>query len=141
MTATALPFERPVLIRFAHCDPAGIVFFPQYHVLFNNSVEDWVSEALGISYAQLIGERRIGLPTVSLSTEFRAVSRMGEVVHMGVAVKKLGNRSITLSHQCRQGDEVRLVAEQVLVTTSLETHKSIQIPPDLRAAIEQFMKG
>ena len=35
-----LVFERDVLIRFSHCDPAGIVFFPQYLVMFNNHVED-----------------------------------------------------------------------------------------------------
>jgi acyl-CoA thioesterase FadM len=34
MTENApIVFERPVRIRFAHCDPAGIVFFPQYLVL------------------------------------------------------------------------------------------------------------
>ena len=31
-------FERPRRIRFAHCDPAGIVFFPQYLVMLNNLV-------------------------------------------------------------------------------------------------------
>ena len=35
-------FEREALIRFSHCDPAGIVFFPQYLVMFNGLVEDWV---------------------------------------------------------------------------------------------------
>ncbi|MDF6762844.1 acyl-CoA thioesterase, partial [Escherichia coli] len=34
-------FERAARIRFAHCDPAGIVYFPQYLVLFNVLVEDW----------------------------------------------------------------------------------------------------
>ena len=28
-------FERKKLIRFHHCDPAGIVFYPQYLVLCN----------------------------------------------------------------------------------------------------------
>ena len=37
-------FERPVRIRFSHCDPAGIVFFPQYLVMTNALVEDWFNE-------------------------------------------------------------------------------------------------
>jgi 4-hydroxybenzoyl-CoA thioesterase len=134
-------FERPFLIRFAHCDPAGIVFFPQYFIMFNNFVEDWVSDGLGIPYAQLISERRIGLPTVSLQTDFRAISRMGDVVTLGLQVKKLGTRSITLALQCRQGDELRVQAEQVLVSTSLDTHRAIELPADLRAGIERFMQA
>jgi 4-hydroxybenzoyl-CoA thioesterase len=139
MTTTPNTFERPFLIRFSHCDPAGIVFFPQYFVMFNNFVEDWVSDGLGIPYAQLISERRIGLPTVSLQTDFRAVSRMGDIVTFGLQVKKLGTRSITLALQCRQGDELRVQAEQVLVSTSLDTHRAIELPADLRAGIERFM--
>jgi 4-hydroxybenzoyl-CoA thioesterase len=140
MTAQPQPFERELLIRFAHCDPAGIVFFPQYFVMFNNLVEDWVSEALGIPYAQLLGERRTGLPTVSLQTDFRAISRMGDRVMLGLQVKKLGTRSITLALQCRCGDELRVQAEQVLVSTSLDTHRAIELPADLRAGMERFMR-
>jgi len=133
-----MPFERPLRIRFAHCDPAGIVFFPQYLVMVNNLVEDWVSDALGIRYAELLAKRRIGLPTVSLHCEFTAISRMGDEVTMGLGVQRLGHRSITLQLGCRMGDEQRMSIRQVLVCTSLETHRAIDIPADLRAAIEKF---
>ena len=33
-------FESDKLIRFHHCDPAGIIFYPQYFILFNELVED-----------------------------------------------------------------------------------------------------
>lgn len=33
-------FETDKLIRFHHCDSAGIVFYPQYFVLFTELVED-----------------------------------------------------------------------------------------------------
>ena len=33
------PFAADKPIRFHHCDPAGIVFYPQYFVLFNELVE------------------------------------------------------------------------------------------------------
>ena len=56
MSAT---FDMPVRIRFSHCDPAGIVFFPQYLVLTNALVEDWFTECLHVDYAHMIGERRI----------------------------------------------------------------------------------
>lgn len=131
-------FERTVRVRFAHCDPAGIVFFPQYLVMLNNLVEDWVSEALQLPYAELIGARRTGLPTVSLQCEFTAVSRMGEDVTMGLSLERIGTRSLTLLAGCRRGDELRMRVRQVLVVTSLDTHRAIDIPADLRAALERF---
>ena len=93
-------FEKHEQIRFAHCDPAGIVFYPQYFVLFNGLVEDWVTQGLGIRYAELIGARRTGMPTVNLQTDFRAISRFGDEVRLGLEVEALGGRSLTLVLDC-----------------------------------------
>jgi 4-hydroxybenzoyl-CoA thioesterase len=132
-------FEKRERIRFAHCDPAGIVFFPQYFVLFNALVEDWVCEALGIPYAEVVGARRTGMPTVSLQTDFRAISRFGDVVRLGLEVDALGARSIKLALDCRgEDDALRVQTRQVIVTTCLDTHRAVEIPTDLRRAIKQF---
>ena len=131
-------FEKTVRIRFAHCDPAGIVFFPQYLVMVNNLVEDWVGEGLGVPYAERLGKRRTGLPTVSLNCEFSAVSRLGEDVTRGLSVEHVGTKSLTLLHGCRRGDERRMHVRQVLVFTSLDTHRAIDIPADVRTALERF---
>jgi 4-hydroxybenzoyl-CoA thioesterase len=63
---------------------------------------------------------------------------MGDEVTMGLSVERLGTKSITLDIGCRMGDEQRIRIHQVLVSTSLETHKAIAIPDDLRSAIERF---
>ncbi len=136
--ATVHPFERELRIRFAHCDPAGIVFFPQYLVMINNLVEDWVGDALGVPYAELLGRRRTGMPTVGLQCEFTAISRMGEDVMLGLSVEKLGTKSLTLQLGCRLGDEQRMRVRQVLVFTNVDTHRAVDIPADLRAAIADF---
>jgi 4-hydroxybenzoyl-CoA thioesterase len=134
--ASSVEFRRARQIRFSDCDPAGIVFYPQYFVMFNGLVEDWVDDALGVGYRQLVIERRVGLPTVRLEADFRAVSRMGDRVVLCLAVERLGGRSLTLNLRCEgeQGDS-RMNLRQVLVTTSLVTHRAIDIPSDLRAEI------
>ena len=133
-----MTFEREQLIRFSHCDPAGIVFFPQYFVLFNGHVEDWFDEGLGLGYAKVVIGQRIGLPTVALSCEFMKPSRMGERVQLGLAVRELGRSSIKLELTCRHGDELRVRVRQVIVTTSLDDGLSRPIPPNVRDAIERF---
>lgn len=135
---SATPFEREVLIRFSHCDPAGIVFFPQYLVMFNGLVEDWFDQSLGLGYAHVVRDLGTGLPTVALQCEFTAPSRMGEHVVLGLAVQRLGTKSVTLDLSCRCGDELRVKATQVLVTTNLATHRSIAVPGVVRRAIERF---
>ena len=131
-------FEREQLIRFSHCDPAGIVFFPQYFVLFNGHVEDWFDDGLGLGYAKVVIGQRIGLPTVALSCEFLRPSRMGERVQLWLAVRKLGRSSIKLDLTCRHGDEVRVRVRQVIVTTSLDDGLSRPIAANVRDAIERF---
>ncbi|QSI29606.1 acyl-CoA thioesterase [Variovorax sp. RKNM96] len=137
LAAASAEFRRPRLIRFSDCDPAGIVFYPQYFVMLNGLVEDWVNEGLGLSYHGLVAQRRIGLPTVKLEVDFRAVSRMGDQVMLGLAVERLGSRSMTLAVRCfgAESGEVRMQMTQVIVTTSLETHRAVAIPDDMRAAI------
>ncbi|HEV3104892.1 MAG TPA: thioesterase family protein [Trinickia sp.] len=132
-------FERPVRIRFSHCDPAGIVFFPQYLTLTNALVEDWFTEGLGIDYAQMIGTRRVGLPIVKLECDFSRPSRMGETITLALTLEDLGRRSIRIRIVGHGAGEIRFSATQVLVTTSLESGKSIDIPDDIRSALERLV--
>ena len=129
-------FRRERVIRFSDCDPAGIVFYPQYFVMFNGLLEDWISDGLAVGFGSLIVERRIGLPTVRLEVDFSAVSRMGDQVVLSLAVERLGRRSLTLALRCESGEgQLRMAARQVLVTTSLDTHQAIDVPPDVHAAV------
>ena len=130
-------FTRERLIRFSDCDPAGIVFYPQYFVMFNGLVEDWVEEGLGVGFRRLVIERHTGLPTVRLEADFRSVSKMGDKVLLSLAVEKLGSRSISLDSRCTAAEsgELRMQMKQVLVCTSLQTHQAIEVPADMREAI------
>lgn len=135
-------FVRSRRIRFSDCDPAGIVFYPQYFVMFNDLVEEWVDDALGIGgHRELVVGRGIGLPTVHIEVDFTAVSRLGDAVQLVLEVERVGHRSLGLKLQCTGDgapDDVRMAMRQVVVTTSLRDHRAVPIPADLRSAIERF---
>jgi 4-hydroxybenzoyl-CoA thioesterase len=135
------PFSSELTVRFSHCDPAGIVFFPQYLVMVNNFVEQWFDEALGIPYADLILRRRTGLPTVRLEADFTAISRMGDVLVQRLAVTRLGRSSLQLRHEFVGDGELRMRVHQVLVCTSLETHRPQALPEDVRQAVTTFVEN
>ena len=138
MSQATPTFRRKHKIHFSECDPAGIVFYPQYFVLFNDLIESWIDELIPQGYYGVIGARRIGMPTVHLEVDFKAVSRMGDEVWLSLDVERIGNKSLALAWECRGVDGVvRMAARQTLVTTSLETHLAIPVPDDLRVAIER----
>ena len=130
-------FEREELVRFGHCDPAGIVFYPRYFEMLNALIEDWFTEGLGVDYARLLGPRRIGMPTVHLGTDFRRISRMGDRLVQRIRIKRLGRTSLSLAIAFDGPDGQRVAFEQVLVCTSLDTHQAQPFPDDLRAALER----
>jgi len=130
-------FSRSHRIRFSECDPAGIVFYPQYFVMFNDLLEAWVDQLLPeVGFAGYIGTLRQGMPTVRLEADFRAISRMGDPVTLSLDLERLGEKSLTLALACTGAEgDVRMQVRQVLVTTSLVTHQAIPVPEALRRAL------
>ena len=134
-------FEVEDTIRFAQCDPAGIVFFPQYLVMLNTLHERWFGEALGVPYEHYIGVRRLGVPTVRLECDFTAISKHGDKLRQRLAVAKLGRTSLELAVEFDCSGELRARFRQVLVCTSLATHKSYPLPDDLRSGMQRYLRA
>jgi 4-hydroxybenzoyl-CoA thioesterase len=135
-----MSFARARRIRFSDCDPAGIVFYPQYFVFFNDLLEEWIDQSIADGFSGYIVGHRFGMPTVHLDVDFRTVSRMGEEVILSLAAIKVGKRSFELAMSCTGSDgQVRMSFRQTLVTTSLDTHKAIPIPAELRTALSQHL--
>lgn len=89
-----MSYTRPIRVEFNHCDPAGIVFYPRYFEMANSVCENFFREEVGVSYAQMM-EARTGVPTVRLEAEFKAPSRLGEVLDWVLVVERLGGSSVT----------------------------------------------
>ncbi|AOM41443.1 acyl-CoA thioesterase [Xenorhabdus hominickii] len=135
-----LRFTQPHKIRFSECDPAGIVFYPQYFVMFNNLLEVWFDKLTPMGYSNYIIKHRFGLPTVHLEAEFKAISRMGDEVFLELKVERIGRKSLTLLHRCiGQKGELRMSVIQTYVTTSLDTHQAIPIPDEFYYALTEHM--
>ncbi len=92
-----------VKIRFAHCDPAGIVYFASHFDILNGVVEDWFVEGLGLDYHDIVGRRRVGLGYVHASADFRLPARMGDRLIYAVAVERVGTKSLPLRVTAREG--------------------------------------
>jgi len=127
-----------LVVRFGSCDPAGIVYTPEYLNLFNGLVEDWYGDALGLPYHELVGTRRTGLGYAHVSADFAKPSSMGDVLDVAIIVRKIGRASVRFTiHAFKDGIE-SVRATFVTVTTSLVDHKAIALPDDLRLALKSY---
>lgn len=131
-------FFSDMLVRFSHCDPAGIIFYPHYFVMFNGLVEDWFNHALNINYAGFITDRRLGLPMVNIQCDFVAPSKIGEIITLTLKVERIGNSSIQLQTQALFEGKVRLSAKLTICVNSFATGRAVPIPDDLRQRLNEF---
>ena len=134
-------FTRTVPIRFSHCDPAGVVYFPHYFDMFNGLIEDWYTEQLGVDYSKLILGDRHGFPYVHIETDFKKPSRMGEHLDLTLLLTQVGRSSLSVVIVGHIGGVERLRARLVTAMTSLETQRSVPLPQALRQKFETYMKG
>jgi 4-hydroxybenzoyl-CoA thioesterase len=134
----ARAFTRSVTVRFSHCDPAGIVYFPHYFDMFNELIEDWYGHELGYDYAELIMGSRYGFPFVHLECDFKIPSRMGDIIDMTLLIDRIGRTSLGIAIVCHRDGFERLRARMVTAMMSLETRQPVPLPDALRDKIEAY---
>lgn len=127
-----MTFVSTQIIRFAHVDAAGIVFYPRYFELLNAAVEDYFAQRVGVSFAEMHLRRHVGTPTVKLESEFLAPSRLGDVVDFRIDVAGVGRSSADLRVEIRAGEQVRARMTVILVCMDLGSGRSIPWPDDMR---------
>jgi len=132
-------FTIAVPIRFAHCDPAGIVFFPRYLEFANQVVEDWFAGPLDMPFDRLHGPEGRSVPTVRLETDFLKPTRLGETLEIALRVERLGRTSCALATEMSAGGAVRVRVRQVIVHADGATLKPLRWPDDLRARMTPFL--
>jgi 4-hydroxybenzoyl-CoA thioesterase len=139
--ATPLPevFALPRRIRFADCDPAGIVYFPRFLEMANEIVEDWFEARLALPFKDFHSDRGWGVPLVNTRVEFLKACRLGETLHLRLGVEALGRSSAVLSICGRTRGEERLRLRHKVAIVSLETRRAIAIPADLRERMARFV--
>ncbi|AWN38351.1 acyl-CoA thioesterase [Methylobacterium radiodurans] len=134
-------FGAPVRVRFSHCDPAGIVYFPRWFDLLNGVVEDWFTNALGLDYQAFHQTRGIGLGYGHAEADFLRPGFWNDRLDVFVRVARVGGASLDLAVSGFRDDAPVIAARLVIVTTSLTERRAIPLPDDLRAAAEHYRDG
>ena len=134
-------FVRIVPVRFAHCDPAGIVFYPQFFALVNEMVEDWFAYPLGCSFRKLHIEQGKAIPTARFEANFLSPCRLGDELNQRLAVSYLGRTSCRLAHTATVMGEVKARFVQTLVFVDGHTMKPEPWPERLREKMAEYAEA
>ena len=119
-------------VRFQHCDPAGIVFYPRYFEMINLCVEQWFEEVLDYPFSAMHAGG-FAIPTATISVDFSAPSKLGDLLDFSLEVTKVGRTSVSLSFRAVAGQEVRLSGTSVLVHIEKKTGRPLRWPEAIRA--------
>jgi 4-hydroxybenzoyl-CoA thioesterase len=122
-------FVETFKIRFADCDAAGIMFYPNAFKLANAIIEDWFGEMADMPFSRMHLDLYIGVPTVHVEAEFRTPCRLGEEIDLCLSVVKMGKSSLDIIIEASVTSIIRFIVRPKLVFVDLKTMKSIPVPP------------
>jgi 4-hydroxybenzoyl-CoA thioesterase len=134
-------FSIERLIRFSHCDPAGIVYFVHFFDMISAAVEDWFGGPIGLDFNTMHRKLDVGFPIVNTQCEFMKPCHLGDRLGIQLVIAKLGRSSIEFVIEGRVGAEEKFRARHKIAMISLSDYRARPIPADLRARMQPFVAG
>jgi 4-hydroxybenzoyl-CoA thioesterase len=91
--------RRTLRIEWGQCDPAGIVFYPQYLIIFDTST-GWLFERTGLKPVEMRKKYKIvGMPIIEVGARFVIPCRFDDDVIVESEVSEWGRSSFTVRHR------------------------------------------
>lgn len=123
-------------VEWGDCDPAGIVFNPQFFRWFDHGTT-MLYEAAGWPKQEMLARfGAAGCPLVETRASFRAPCRFGDDVVIVTEIIEVKNRSFDIRHTLTKDDQVCVEGFETRVWTVRADEgglKSAQIPEELVA--------
>jgi len=109
---TAHSNVRTLKIEWGQCDAAGIVYYPQYFSIFNESTIELFSTA-GYSLRHILKEFDIvGLPMIETKANFKIPSSYGDVLEIRSRVTEWRRTSFFVAHEAYRDGAIAVEASE-----------------------------
>ncbi|MGB0629576.1 MAG: acyl-CoA thioesterase [Alphaproteobacteria bacterium] len=131
-------FVSELKVEWAHCDAAGIVFYPNFYIWFDQGTERLFS-ANRLSYAELDRDFGIsGMPLLENGTTYKNACKLGAELKMTTWVDEWAGKTFIVKHRVEHTDG-RMALEgferRVMVVKDKEAErgmKAIEVPAEIR---------
>lgn len=119
-----------VTIQFGDCDPAGIVYYPNYFRMFDNATAALLSAALGMNKRAWLAHFDIaGIPMVDTGSRFLIPSQFGDEIEIRSEIMALGRSSFGVRHQVYRGGALAVEATEKRVWVKRDAEGAIRSEP------------
>lgn len=127
-------------LHWSECDPARIIFFPNYARWMVEGVDELLLHLNINIYQEHQPGIHGGLPAVKLNMEFHAAPALHDMVTHEIHVSRMGKSSIDFQHRFLRGQQLLMQAQETRVWAQHSPNKdqpikSIEIPTEIRAAL------
>ena len=114
---------RVIRIEFGNCDPAKIVYYPNYVAWIDQSTHH-LFEAAGVPLREL--QTRLGLhaPIVDLSVKFLGPAAWGDLIEIESSIGRWGSKSFDVVHHISD------VATKAAIAEARETRVCAETDPN-----------
>ena len=138
--------RRTLRIEWGQCDPAGIVFYPQYLIIFDTST-GWLFERTGLTPLAMRKKYGIvGIPIVEVRARFLVPCRFDDEVIVESEVSEWGRSSFTVRHRVLKEGKLALEGfeKRVWAAPHPERPGAIQaqpVPPEIIGSLSDATGG
>jgi len=128
--------RREVFIEWGDCDPAGIVYYPRYFVMFDNATVALFAAA-GLPKHEMVRTHDIvGIPMVDTRSRFVIPSRWGDTITIESRIVAWKRSSFDVEHRVLKDGALAIEAWETRVWVGRhpddpERIKSRPIPQDV----------
>jgi 4-hydroxybenzoyl-CoA thioesterase len=103
---------RNLKIEWGQCDATGIVYYPNYFSIFNESTVELFATA-GYSLRHLIEEFGIvGYPMIETKANFKIPSSFGDIIEIRSRVTSWRRTSFFVAHEVYRDDQLAIEASE-----------------------------
>jgi 4-hydroxybenzoyl-CoA thioesterase len=105
-----------VRVEFGDCDPAGIVFFPNFFRWFDAASRQFFGACGVPPWRELEPVNGIiGTPLVSVTADFALPATYGDLLEVHTTIAEWKNRSFVMEHTIKRGDATICSAREVRI--------------------------
>ncbi len=139
-SAPGAVFEVRDRVRWADCDPFGIIYYGAYIRLFGVAEQEMM-RACGLPYERLRVEKGVWLPRKALQVEFHSLAQLDEEVIIQSWIARIGTTSLTMRFEVlRASDRIRRgSATLTVVSVEKATMRKRPFPDDVRAQLSGYV--
>ena len=133
--------KRPVRITWGVCDPAGIVYYPRYFEMFDDSTTTLFERALGMTKYQFLKEYDFaGYPMVDTRAKFSIPNRFGDDVEIETTVSEFRRSSFDIQHRLLKNGALSIECTETRVWVGRDPAdpSKIKAVPIPQAVIDRF---